>query len=97
MIRRPPRSTLFPYTTLFRSAFLRKVRRFDPAQPGSLGAFWLGRDVGAVLLCRSSEQWRQRAHVLAQIFADLAYVHIGAYHARRDDDEQFGAPHRIIG
>src|SRR5438067_3671693 len=24
MIRRPPRSTLFPYTTLFRSAFVRK-------------------------------------------------------------------------
>src|SRR2546421_13043515 len=26
MIRRPPRSTLFPYTTLFRSAGLEKVR-----------------------------------------------------------------------
>src|SRR3712207_6939670 len=26
MIRRPPRSTLFPYTTLFRSAALRGVR-----------------------------------------------------------------------
>src|SRR3712207_2646118 len=26
MIRRPPRSTLFPYTTLFRSARLRKLR-----------------------------------------------------------------------
>src|SRR2546422_5075863 len=25
MIRRPPRSTLFPYTTLFRSALLREV------------------------------------------------------------------------
>src|SRR3712207_8521459 len=25
MIRRPPRSTLFPYTTLFRSTFLSKV------------------------------------------------------------------------
>src|SRR2546421_11582001 len=25
MIRRPPRSTLFPYTTLFRSSLLRKV------------------------------------------------------------------------
>src|SRR5437763_11864476 len=25
MIRRPPRSTLFPYTTLFRSAVLREV------------------------------------------------------------------------
>src|SRR2546426_6187419 len=29
MIRRPPRSTLFPYTTLFRSAFLRPSHR-DP-------------------------------------------------------------------
>ena len=27
MIRRPPRSTLFPYTTLFRSAFLQSGRR----------------------------------------------------------------------
>src|SRR2546426_6666756 len=27
MIRRPPRSTLFPYTTLFRSQWTRKVRR----------------------------------------------------------------------
>src|SRR2546426_6642402 len=26
MIRRPPRSTLFPYTTLFRSRHLRKAR-----------------------------------------------------------------------
>src|SRR5690348_17452215 len=30
MIRRPPRSTLFPYTTLFRSERLRE-RRGDPA------------------------------------------------------------------
>src|SRR5256885_12758144 len=27
MIRRPPRSTLFPYTTLFRSAEMRAARR----------------------------------------------------------------------
>src|SRR2546426_10069991 len=27
MIRRPPRSTLFPYTTLFRSALLELLRR----------------------------------------------------------------------
>src|SRR5260221_10844967 len=34
MIRRPPRSTLFPYTTLFRS--------FDPntAEPGRAGSSW---------------------------------------------------------
>src|SRR5256885_9877166 len=28
MIRRPPRSTLFPYTTLFRSEFQRNVERY---------------------------------------------------------------------
>src|SRR3712207_7710420 len=32
MIRRPPRSTLFPYTTLFRSGGER--HRLEPAQPG---------------------------------------------------------------
>src|SRR5258707_9799119 len=37
MIRRPPRSTLFPYTTLFRSlgktAFLAQCCQTDPAAP----------------------------------------------------------------
>src|SRR5580765_5512188 len=32
MIRRPPRSTLFPYTTLFRSVHLRATRDLD--RPG---------------------------------------------------------------
>src|SRR3712207_8580468 len=44
MIRRPPRSTLFPYTTLFRSLALhphppahqlRQLRRDGQAQPGA--------------------------------------------------------------
>src|SRR3712207_6848491 len=30
MIRRPPRSTLFPYTTLFRSSFFDEVRVVGP-------------------------------------------------------------------
>src|SRR5215204_3318396 len=30
MIRRPPRSTLFPYTTLFRSLFTRPCAAFKP-------------------------------------------------------------------
>src|SRR3712207_7316546 len=36
MIRRPPRSTLFPYTTLFRSAEARRrlLRRDRAARPG---------------------------------------------------------------
>src|SRR5256885_2854238 len=32
MIRRPPRSTLFPYTTLFRSLASQIARAFPPAQ-----------------------------------------------------------------
>mgnify|MGYP002527971267 CR=1 FL=1 len=40
MIRRPPRSTLFPYTTLFRSTRVnqaeRKMREYGPAQTPSL-------------------------------------------------------------
>src|SRR5690348_17680814 len=31
MIRRPPRSTLFPYTTLFRSRFIKLKHRFVPS------------------------------------------------------------------
>src|SRR5947199_6601200 len=36
MVRRPPLSTLFPYTTLFRSSFLRaRIERFCPVRlPG---------------------------------------------------------------
>src|SRR3989442_7978446 len=36
MIRRPPRSTLFPYTTLFRSALVRTPAT-DPRQRRDLG------------------------------------------------------------
>src|SRR5256886_9291845 len=36
MIRRPPRSTLFPYTTLFRSRSLKQRRAFPGARPAPL-------------------------------------------------------------
>src|SRR5258707_9860095 len=39
MIRRPPRSTLFPYTTLFRSEQPLELRGLaDGAEPGAQGA-----------------------------------------------------------
>src|SRR3712207_8959801 len=37
MIRRPPRSTLFPYTTLFRSSPFRRRRERDAPSAGSSG------------------------------------------------------------
>src|SRR2546430_7490640 len=44
MIRRPPRSTLFPYTTLFRSGRHAAARRRAPAEHRGAGA--AGRAVG---------------------------------------------------
>src|SRR5687768_18365564 len=42
MIRRPPRSTLFPYTTLFRSGLAEKqARRFREAENNFAKAFQL--------------------------------------------------------
>src|SRR5436305_5113388 len=46
MPRRPPRSTLFPYTTLFRSVGARRRGRRDPAD-GTAGHV-LGRSLRAV-------------------------------------------------
>src|SRR5256884_6908111 len=37
MIRRPPRSTLFPYTTLFRSHVVQSIRQLDDDDAGVLG------------------------------------------------------------
>src|SRR3712207_7706163 len=58
MIRRPPRSTLFPYTTLFRSALRRvEVHTLHPVGEEDLGASGLRRahapdPAVAVLPCR---------------------------------------------
>src|SRR2546427_1801605 len=40
MIRRPPRSTLFPYTTLFRSRFGSPRARPPSGSSGSPSRFW---------------------------------------------------------
>src|SRR5260221_7666164 len=57
MIRRPPRSTLFPYTTLFRSANLDLMDAFTPpGQAGTSGTLYAlgsddqGRDVWSAIL-----------------------------------------------
>src|SRR5262245_65122052 len=44
MIRRPPRSTLFPYTTLFRSGPARHHRGGGPARSDGAGADPAGPD-----------------------------------------------------
>src|SRR3712207_9300317 len=61
MIRRPPRSTLFPYTTLFRSSSRRARRRPPAARPRSR----LGRRLPPVV--RAVVLVSQRAEALADV------------------------------
>src|SRR2546425_9366982 len=51
MIRRPPRSTLFPYTTLFRSVALRERLAGPPARvvlEAGTHAGWMSRELTAL-------------------------------------------------
>src|SRR3989475_5277584 len=69
MIRRPPRSTLFPYTTLFRSRLLAAVfggYALASALAAFLAAALPGARVDAVL---AGMQWSFALHALAVIWA----------------------------
>src|SRR2546427_6048070 len=61
MIRRPPRSTLFPYTTLFRSAGARDARGDAGGHPqgGGLGSHWDGP--GEARAATALREWQYRA------------------------------------
>src|SRR2546430_9602841 len=56
MIRRPPRSTLFPYTTLFRSAGLFENRNRRRRQSAQIRQLRIRRRLG--LTRQRSEHWR---------------------------------------
>src|SRR2546430_5392244 len=49
MIRRPPRSTLFPYTTLFRSLLRKRALRRQPVARGEVAVGDRPLDLGADL------------------------------------------------
>src|SRR5256885_2963064 len=62
MIRRPPRSTLFPYTTLFRSKVrsdAEAVAQMNDSPFGLTAAVWTRDEVAAVTL---GEQVRSEEH-----------------------------------
>src|SRR5471030_3149235 len=59
MIRRPPRSTLFPYTTLFRSGSLSLIGLLL-AHRGARIALWIGGS--AVLLWLAVKMLREARH-----------------------------------
>src|SRR2546430_7573869 len=68
MIRRPPRSTLFPYTTLFRSAaWVEVVAALRAGDGAGLPLIQGGRSNGARVACRTARAVGARA-VIALAF-----------------------------
>src|SRR5256885_4710819 len=58
MIRRPPRSTLFPYTTLFRSRGAKVILdQHDPMPELMRTIFGVGKDSRSVRLLSRIEKW----------------------------------------
>src|SRR2546421_6351716 len=90
MIRRPPRSTLFPYTTLFRSVYRLA------AVEASLGMMEVAFDHlrNAVALGRSEEhtsELQSRSDLVCRLLLEKKKkkksMLFSCYHRRRDDDE----------
>src|SRR2546429_2206320 len=74
MIRRPPRSTLFPYTTLFRS------RRSHVAKRGELLAFDTIEQQDAAPEHRSEEhtsELQSRLHLVCRLLLEKKKIHSG--------------------
>src|SRR3712207_8229844 len=78
MRRRPPRSTLFPYTTLFRSAGRRSGAGGDPVGAGAAaGSAVEGKSLSATERDETARAaWRKigRAHVLNPSHANISYA-----------------------
>src|SRR3712207_8435412 len=77
MIRRPPRSTLFPYTTLFRSRSFEQ--RFAPAlSEGSSHADWFAAMVPDIV---AAFQSREHASALLDEAGDRKSTRLNSSHA----------------
>src|SRR3712207_7888318 len=79
MIRRPPRSTLFPYTTLFRSPGVRSPSRGAEKIRGAV----MLDSVGTSQNCKGSEVRKPLAHVSHAIrcLADRKSTRLNSSHA----------------
>src|SRR2546422_4795266 len=85
MIRRPPRSTLFPYTTLFRSVFfyhsgkeksvmgIAEVAKSAYPDPTSDDPSWVAVDIKPVKRLRSEEhtsELQSRLHLVCRLLLE---------------------------
>ena len=82
MIRRPPRSTLFPYTTLFRSLKESELPKPFSAQlfPISLNSFLSLRSKAGMALSRSEEhtsELQSQAYLVCRLLLEKKNTSIG--------------------
>src|SRR5687767_9430531 len=87
MIRRPPRSTLFPYTTLFRSIEVdcwRKMRKFDLSLRSSRSSYFATFRHQLTILSKTDaldeEKW---LNMLGTFVKDWFRLHFHAVHFMR--------------
>src|SRR5205809_5242551 len=75
MVRRPPRSTLFPYTTLFRSVF-RAVRAMETTARASTGArmeaaaLAAAREIAAGRSEEHTSELQSRLHLVCRLLLE---------------------------
>src|SRR2546422_7336697 len=99
MIRRPPRSTLFPYTTLFRSARMsRRRRKLDRSTPG--GGARSSRVREATGVERSEEhtsELQSRLHLVCRLLLEKKKkTRSGKRKYQRDKDQARATANHII-
>src|SRR5699024_2315153 len=90
LTRRPPRSTLFPYTTLFRSDLLRRAGRAQQRLRGLQGE---GDVVALEHLDRAASQLLREAPILQEMVAD-PYPSAGRGHPAIEDLGDLGRDDR---
>src|SRR2546430_8624141 len=97
MIRRPPRSTLFPYTTLFRSdAFLAAVATgYNTVASGRdlvcLGEMGIGNTTAAAAVLRSEEhtsELQSQSNLVCRLLLEKKKKTTIVYHAQTHHSSQ---------
>src|SRR3712207_8038628 len=83
MIRRPPRSTLFPYTTLFRSARVADGLRAVRATPGALPALVVchGGSIRLALVAEHGDETARGREIPNAALVDRKSTRLNSSHA----------------
>src|SRR2546430_7556459 len=74
MIRRPPRSTLFPYTTLFRSVHGRLVHEDRGQDHSALSALYAARAISLLHAARAHRRRDRKSTRLNSSHSQISYA-----------------------